>query len=120
MKGTSNGKTFTAVAVTVTWAVVIPFEVLFFTRVVKWPLDLTILMLLPIVVIWVPGSCFRAVAALAIWLYAAFRSGSYVWSAMVAVIVCLCVCAVPFICFARSWRTSVMLELTADHVGPKA
>lgn len=57
-----TGKAFTAVALVLTWAFTLVTNVLFFTRVVRWPLDLTLLMLLPFTVILFPGSFSLAMA----------------------------------------------------------
>lgn len=62
MNSASKGKVFAAVGLTITWAMVIGVTVFLFTRMATWPLDLTLLILLPIVVIWAPVSYFLAVA----------------------------------------------------------
>ena len=44
------------------WLIVGPLEVLFFVRLVGWPLDLALLILVPILVVWIPFSYRLAIA----------------------------------------------------------
>jgi hypothetical protein len=61
MKST-KGDVFTIIAITSMWVCAIPLEVLLFTTFVKWPLDLTLLILMPFVLIWMPASYPLAIA----------------------------------------------------------
>lgn len=47
---------FPVVAITVTWMVTIPLLLYFFIRIVGWPRDFTLLVVLPFVSIWLPLS----------------------------------------------------------------
>jgi hypothetical protein len=50
------GNTLVVVALTLTWLVTIPLELLFWIRVIGWPLDLTLLITLPIMGVLIPVS----------------------------------------------------------------
>jgi hypothetical protein len=45
---------FIVVAVTIMWLIAIPLELLFWINVVGWPLDLALLLSLPIIAVWIP------------------------------------------------------------------
>ena len=62
MKSTHQSDVFTIISVTGMWVCTIPLEVLALTRFVKWPLDLTLLILVPFVLIWMPVSYPLAIA----------------------------------------------------------
>lgn len=53
----------TVIAVTINWLVSVPAVLLFFTRVIGWPWDLTLLVAVPIFLVFVPGGYVLAVAA---------------------------------------------------------
>lgn len=44
------------IAVTILWLLLIPTAVMLCTKLVGWPLDLTLLILLPILAVWIPAS----------------------------------------------------------------
>ena len=53
----------TVAAVTINWLVTIPAVLFFFTQVVRWPWDFTLLMAGPFFVLFVPGGYALAIAA---------------------------------------------------------
>lgn len=50
-------------AVTLTWVITIPLQLLFWVAVVGWPVELALLISVPILVIWIPLSYPVAIAA---------------------------------------------------------
>jgi hypothetical protein len=50
-------------ALTLTWVITIPLELLFWVAVVGWSLELALLISVPILVIWIPLSYLLAIAA---------------------------------------------------------
>ena len=62
MKTGSNGNLLLIIAVTVMWLVTIPFVLFFWMNVVGWPIDLTLLICLPILAVCIPVSYPLAIA----------------------------------------------------------
>jgi len=56
MKNLAAGNTFVIVAITLTWLITIPLELLFWVNVVGWSLELTLLITLPIMGVLIPIS----------------------------------------------------------------
>jgi hypothetical protein len=64
-------KRFIIAAITIMWLLAIPLELLFWINVVGWPLDLALLLSLPIMAVWIPLGYPMAIAG-----YERYQSGA--------------------------------------------
>jgi hypothetical protein len=63
MKIAANRNAFIIIAITFMWLITIPAEFIFWIRVVDWSINLTLLINLPILGVWIPASYPLAIEA---------------------------------------------------------